>query len=121
MKIMEKQATNSVCAITIADGTLTLEERPRDRFPDSVLAHNSNDGQGQQSLEVCKCTMNRGERNMARNVINQSQIRCELGTFKQFKSAEQMKFYRQFCSKGWSIYFPYFAAHLEPAWHMAWR
>jgi hypothetical protein len=64
-----------------------------------MLVDDSNGGQGQQSLDVCKCTMNRGERNLGRNVINQSKLRWALGTFKRFKSAEQMTLYRHFCSK----------------------
>jgi hypothetical protein len=150
---------------------VNLKELFRVHFPDSISADDSNDGLDQQSLDVRKCTMNWGERNLARNVINQSKIRWALGTSKQFKSAEltkfcsmpssgmwrrvdlvwtdvseeriasifrvekltseepawaggckpqilQMKFYRHFCSRGWSIYFHIFVAHLEPAWHM---
>jgi hypothetical protein len=45
------------------------------------------DGQGQQNLDVCRHGTNRGDWNLARNVINQSKIRWALDTFKPFKSA----------------------------------
>jgi hypothetical protein len=35
-------------------------------------------------MDVCRSRMNRAAWNGARNVINQSKIRCKLGTFKPF-------------------------------------
>jgi hypothetical protein len=43
--------------------------------------------QGQQNLGTCKHITNRGDRNLARRVINQSKIRWALGILKPFKSA----------------------------------
>jgi hypothetical protein len=52
-----------------------LKELFRVHFPDSTLIDDSNDGLGQQNLDVCRHRMNRGDWNLARNVINQSKIR----------------------------------------------
>jgi hypothetical protein len=73
---MVKQATNRVSTIKLPDGQCTqtggetLEELSRGHFPDTTLVVDSNDGQGQQSLAICKCTMNKRKWNLARNVIN---------------------------------------------------
>jgi hypothetical protein len=56
----------------------TVKELFTVHFPDSILIDDSNDGQGQQILDICKCTTKRGDWNMARNVINQSKIRGAL-------------------------------------------
>jgi hypothetical protein len=56
-------------------------------FPESTLTDDSNDGQGQPNTDECRHRTNRGDWNLARNVINQSQTRWALGTFKPFKSA----------------------------------
>jgi hypothetical protein len=81
MKIMAKQATNGVSTIKLPDGQCTQTRREtlkgllRVHFPDSTLNNDSNYGQGQQNLDVCKCTINREGWNLARNVTNQSKIR----------------------------------------------
>jgi hypothetical protein len=49
----------------------TLKEPFRVHLPDSTLIDNSNDGQGQLNLDVCKGRTNRGDWNLVRNVINQ--------------------------------------------------
>jgi hypothetical protein len=59
----------------------TLKELFRAHSPYSVLNDNSNDGHGQQNLDVCRHRMNRPDRNLVRNVINQSKIIWVLGTF----------------------------------------
>jgi hypothetical protein len=93
MKIMAKQATNIVSTIKLPAGQCTLtggetpEELYRVHFPDTMLVDDSNDGQGQQSLDISKCIMNKGKWNMARNLTNQSKCRWALSTFKPFKSA----------------------------------
>jgi hypothetical protein len=59
MQIMAKQVTNMVSRQCTQTGGKTLEELFRVHFPDTPLAHDSNDTWGQQSLDICKCTMNR--------------------------------------------------------------
>jgi hypothetical protein len=65
-----------------------VKELFRVHFPDSKLTDDSYDnGQGQQYLGICERIPNRGDRNLARCVINQSKFRWALRTFKPFKSA----------------------------------
>jgi hypothetical protein len=66
-------------------GRETLKEQFRVHFPDSTLIDDSNDGEEQQNLGICRCTTNRGDWNLGRNVINQSKIIWLIGTFKSFK------------------------------------
>jgi hypothetical protein len=81
---MAKQATNKVSTIKLPDGKhtqtgkRTLKEMYRVHFPDSKLTDDSGEG--------CGHITNRGEWNMAKQVINQSKIRWALGTFKPFTS-----------------------------------
>jgi hypothetical protein len=65
-------------------GKETLKKLFRVHFPDSKLTDDSNNGQGQQNLEVCKHKMNREDH--ACN--DQSKIKWALGPFKPFNSAE---------------------------------
>jgi hypothetical protein len=100
MKIMAKQATNRVSTIKLPDGQYTqtgkatLKELFRVHFPDLELTDDSNDGQGQQNLDVSGHKKEQGRTvpgqacNQSINQsINQSKIRWTLGTFKPFKSA----------------------------------
>jgi hypothetical protein len=78
MKFMAKQMTNMVSTIRLSDdqytqtGRETLKELLRIHFPDSMLTDDSNIGQGQQNVDICRCTKYRGNWNLARNVLNQS-------------------------------------------------
>jgi hypothetical protein len=54
---------------------------------DSKLIEDSGDGQGQQNLGVCRSITNRGKWNLAKQVINQSNLRWVLSTFRPLKSA----------------------------------
>jgi hypothetical protein len=54
-----------------------------------LIDNDLGDGRGQQILDACKYTANRGDWNLAKRVINQSKIRWALGTLKPFKSAGQ--------------------------------
>jgi hypothetical protein len=77
MKIMAKQATNNVSTIKLPDGQYTetgkgrLEELFRVHFPDSKLTDDLGDRQGQQNLGACTHITNRGDWNLASDVINQ--------------------------------------------------
>jgi hypothetical protein len=81
MKIMAKWVTNRVSTIKLPDGQCTqtggetLKELFKVHFPGSMLIDDSSDGLGQQNLDVCRHRTNRGDWNLARNVINQSKIR----------------------------------------------
>jgi ribosomal protein S6 len=58
-------------------------------FPDSKLIDDSYDNrQGHLNLGKCRRITNRGNRNLAKRVNNQSKIRWALAKFKPFKSAE---------------------------------
>jgi hypothetical protein len=92
----KKKATNSVSTVKLPDGRCKQTGREtlrrlRVHFQDSTLIDNSNYGQGQQNLDVCKSTINRDHWNLARNIINQS-INQKLDRrqviLKSFKSAE---------------------------------
>jgi hypothetical protein len=60
MNIMKNQATNRVSTIKLPDGQCTQTEREPLKellgvyFPESTLTDDSNDGQGQQNLDVCR-------------------------------------------------------------------
>jgi hypothetical protein len=77
---MAKQETNRVSTFKLSDGQCTqtggetLKEIFRVHFPDSILTDDSNDRQGQQNLDVCKCITNRGDWNLAINVINEKSV-----------------------------------------------
>jgi hypothetical protein len=92
MKIMAKQVTNKVSTFKLPDdqytqtGKETLKELFRVHFPDSKLNDDSDDGQGQQNLGLCRRITNRGKWNLVKHVINQSKIRWALGAFKPFMS-----------------------------------
>jgi hypothetical protein len=64
IKLPDRQCTQT--------GGQTLKVLFRFHFPNSTLNDDSNDGQGRQNMDVRKCTMNRGDWNLARNVINKS-------------------------------------------------
>jgi hypothetical protein len=81
MRIMAKQATNTVSIVKLPNGQQmetgkeTLKQMIRVHFPDSKLIDDSyDDGQGQQNLGICKHITNMGDWNLARHVINQSKI-----------------------------------------------
>jgi hypothetical protein len=77
MNIMAKQATNKVITIKLPDGQYTqigkgtLKESFRVHFPDSKLIDDLGERQGQQNLGLCRHIMNRGDWNLAKNIINQ--------------------------------------------------
>jgi hypothetical protein len=81
MKIIAKQVTNMVSTIKLPDGQytqtgrVTLKEIFRAYFPNFTLTEDSNYGQGQENMDVCRSRKNREEWNLARNVINLSKIR----------------------------------------------
>jgi hypothetical protein len=90
-----------------------------------MLTDVSNDGQEQQNLDICKCTMKREDWNLNRNVINQSKIRWELGTFKLFKSEGTEENVTALLQQGAEHLVPYlcstFTACLAYGFiHMAW-
>jgi hypothetical protein len=93
MKIIAKQATNKVSTIKLPNGQHTqkgketLKELFRVHFPDSKLVDDSDDGQDQQNLGVCERITNRGDWDLSKRVINQSEIRRALNIFKPFISA----------------------------------
>jgi hypothetical protein len=90
---MAKPATNKVSAVKLRNGqfTQTGKDTPKElfraHFPDTNLTDDSYDGQGQLNLGTCGRITHRGDWNLAKHVINQSEIRWALGTFKPFKSA----------------------------------
>jgi hypothetical protein len=59
----------------------------RVHFPGSKLIDDSDDGQDQQNLGLCERITNRGDWDLAKRVINHTNIRWALSTFKPFKSA----------------------------------
>jgi hypothetical protein len=81
MKVMAKQATNKVSAIKLPDGKHnqtgkeTLKKLFRVHFPDSKLIDDDSDvGRGQQHLDACGHITNRGDWNLAKHVINLSNL-----------------------------------------------
>jgi hypothetical protein len=93
MNNMAEQATNKVSTIKLPDGQYTqtgkrtLKELFRVHFPDSKLIDDLGERQRLKNLGVCRHIMNRGDWNLAKNIINQSKIRGALSTYKPFKSA----------------------------------
>jgi hypothetical protein len=88
---MAKRTTKRASIIKLPDGQYTQTGKEilkefRVHFPGSKLADDSNGGQGQQNLEICRHILDRGDWNLAKHVINQSKMRWTLGTFKPFKS-----------------------------------
>jgi hypothetical protein len=87
MNIMAKQATNKVSHIKLPDGQYTQSEKGtlkllfRVHYLDSKLMDDLGERQGQQNLGICRHIMNRGDCNLAKNIINQSKNRWELSTF----------------------------------------
>jgi hypothetical protein len=55
--------------------TGNLKDLCRVHFPESTLIDDSNDGQEQQNLDVCRRKTNRRDWNLARKIINQSKIK----------------------------------------------
>jgi hypothetical protein len=79
-RLMERQATNRFGTIKLPGGQCTqtgretLEELFKVHFPESILIDDLIDGQGKQTLGICRRRKNRGDWNLARNVGNQSRI-----------------------------------------------
>jgi hypothetical protein len=84
-------------------GKETLKELFRVHFPDSKWIYDSDNGQGQQNLGICRCIMNREDWNLAKHVINQSKIRWVLALSNHSNLREQMELYWYFYSKRWNI------------------
>jgi hypothetical protein len=126
MKIMAQQATNRVSSIKLPDnqytksGKRTLKELFRVHFPDSKLIEDSDDGHGQQNLGIYGCVTNRGNWNLAKYVIKQSEIRWALDTFKTFKSVGTDGIAPALLQQRMEhLVLHLCATNLEPAWHMA--
>jgi hypothetical protein len=95
VRIMAKQATSRESTAKGPNGQQTetgketMKELFRGHFPASNLIDDSYDNvQSQQNLGICERKKNRGDWNLSRRVINQSNIRRALGTSKPFKFRE---------------------------------
>jgi hypothetical protein len=107
MKIMAKQATQTGLALSayLIVNVHKLEGRLwmlfRVHFPESSVTEDSIDGQRQQNLDVCRT--NKGQCNLARNLVHESEIKWVLGNSKPFESGGQIKLLPHFCGRAWSI------------------
>jgi hypothetical protein len=123
MKVMAKQATNTVGTIKLPNGQHTqtvkenLEELFRVHFPDSKRIDNSDDGQDQQNLGVCGRRTNMGDWDLAKRVINQSKIRWALSTFKTFKCAGTDEIIPALLQEGAEQLIPHLFRIFRALWH----
>jgi hypothetical protein len=123
MKIMAKQATNKISTIKLPNcqhtqtGKETLKEVFRVHFPDSKLINESDAGQDQQNLGVCQRITNKDVWDLAKRVINQSEIRRALNIFKPFKSAGTDEIVLPFLQQGAEHLVPHLCRIFRRAWH----